>query len=65
MTLTNNDKMDWQKAEEHLKTCERVYREIGISGSFALTLVINPVRVRFNNGERSQELFDEILGIAL
>lgn len=57
--------LDWTNAEQHLQTAERVYGEIGMAGSFALTFVINPCRVRFNAGERTKELHDEIMEISL
>ncbi|OPY64105.1 MAG: hypothetical protein A4E56_00159 [Pelotomaculum sp. PtaU1.Bin065] len=57
--------LDWEKAEEYLKTCEVVYTEIGSMGYFALTFVIRPLRDRFNGGERTVELWDEIMAIAL
>lgn len=59
------EQLDWAKAEEYLQTCERVYGEIGGYGAFALVYVINPVRVRFNSGERTRELYDEIMEIEL
>ncbi len=57
--------MDWEKAEEHLATCEKAYAEIGSAGYFALTAVIRPLRDRFNQGERTQELHDEIMDVSL
>jgi len=54
---------DWEKAEEHLKTSEQAYSEIGTAGYFALTYVIRPLRDRFNKNERTQELYDEILAL--
>jgi len=30
-----------------------------------MNVVIRPVRDRFNKGERTQELYDEIMGISL
>ena len=66
MTAENTtEPMDWQRAESHLKTAERAYGEIGMAGAFAVTLVINPARVHFNDGERTQDLYDEIMDIAL
>ena len=58
-------KLDWKKAERHLRTAERCYTEIGPPGVLALALVIAPCRGRFNDGERTQELHDEIMGISL
>ena len=57
--------MDWKKAEEHLNNCESIYTGIGSAGYFALTCVLRPLRDRFNSGERTQELYDEIIKIAL
>lgn len=55
--------MDWNKAEEHLATCEKAYSEIGSAGYFALVAVIRPLRDRFRDGERTQELYDEIMSV--
>jgi len=57
--------MDWKKAEQHLKNCEAAYAEIGSAGFLALNIVIRPLRDRFNAGERTKELYDEIMGISL
>jgi len=57
--------MDWGKAKRHLQTAERAYHEIGFSGAFALAFVIKPCLIRFERGERTQELYDEIMEIAL
>ena len=53
--------MDWEEVEEYLKTCESAYTEIGSVGLFALAFTITPLRNRFNSGERTQELYDEIM----
>lgn len=55
--------MDWEKALDYLETCEKVYTGIGRSGLLALALTIAPLRDRFNRGERTQELYDEIFEI--
>jgi hypothetical protein len=57
--------MDWEKAEEHLALCEKAYTEIGSAGYFALTFTIRPLRDRFNTGERTQELYDDINALEL
>lgn len=57
--------MDRDKAEQRLKACESAYSEIGSAGYFALTLVIRPLRDRFNSGERTEGLYDEIMGLSL
>ena len=57
--------IDWVKIEEYLKTCEEMYTEIGISGLFAMQTVITPLRDRFNKGERTGELYDDIFEVKL
>ena len=53
--------LNWKQAEEHLGECEKAFAEIGSAGYMALNFVIRPLRDRFNKGERSQELYDEIM----
>lgn len=55
--------MDWEQAEKWLKDVEQMYAEIGTAGYLALTHIIRPLRDRFNNGERSQELHDSIMAL--
>lgn len=57
--------LDWNKAEEHLKSAEQAYASIGSPGMFALNYVIRPARGRFNDGERTEELYNEIMDISL
>lgn len=57
--------MDWNNAEKYLKECEAAYTEIGSSGFMVLRFTINPLRDRFNKGERTEELYQEIMGISL
>lgn len=57
--------LDWEEAEEYLKTCESAYTEIGTAGFLALNIVIRPLRDRFNKGERTEELYKEIMDISL
>ena len=56
---------DWDKAKEHLETVEKAYTEIGSAGYFALNYVIRPLRDRFNNGERTEEIYNLIRDISL
>lgn len=55
----------WDNAEKHLKACEEAYSSIGSAGYFGLVYVLRPLRDRFNNGERSEELRAEIMGVSL
>lgn len=63
--MSEDGKLDWDKAEEHLKFCEEAYTEIGSAGLFALQAVIAPCRDRLRQGERSEQLYDEIMEISL
>ena len=59
--------MNWEKAKEHLdEIIARYQRLVGIPGvntSLALTLVMYPLLRRYDNGERTQELYDEMLEV--
>lgn len=60
-----NEQIDWAATEEYLKECEQAYAECGRAGAFVVLTQIMPVRDRFNKGERTQELHDEIREIKL
>lgn len=57
--------MDWKKAKKHLMDKKNQYEDVqnmpGASASFALSSVIYPLLERFKNGERSKQLYDEIM----
>jgi hypothetical protein len=59
------DEPKWLKAEERLIFTECAYARIGLAGSFALLMVIRPLRNRYNAGERTQTLYDEIMEVSL
>lgn len=52
---------DWRIAEEHLTACEKEYGVIECAGYLILNYVIRPLRDRLNKGERTDELFSEIM----
>jgi len=53
--------LDWKKAEENLYNVLNLYKSIGFTGTFALSITINPLVKRFESGERTEELYDEIM----
>lgn len=55
--------LDWDKAQKYLKTMRHAYTDIGAAGTFGLTMVLNPLQIRFEKGERTQKLYDEIMAI--
>jgi hypothetical protein len=56
---------NFNEAIEHLNVCSEAYSEVGSAGMFCMIYVITPLRDRVNKGERSQELYDEIMEIQL
>jgi hypothetical protein len=57
--------MDWALAEKYLKEVEQIYTEIGSAGYLALHVTIRPLRDRYNKGERTAELYDEIMTLTV
>lgn len=59
--------MDWEKAKEHFDEVRKVYQDLegvtGINTTFSLRLVFDPLAIRYNKGERSQELHDAMLAV--
>lgn len=56
--------MDWEVAKEHLYEMKKAYEEIGFAGAFGLSLTINPLVNRYENGERTKELHEEIMEVS-
>lgn len=52
---------DWDKAESYLNKTIAEYAAIGMPGRFALQLTLIPLKKRYDDGERTQELYDEIM----
>ena len=55
--------MNWEEARKHLYYILDLYRSIGWTGTFALSVTINPLVIKFESGERTQELYDEIMSL--
>ena len=52
---------DWKKAVDHLNMLIVEYSSIGFAGTFGLNMVLVPLKTRYDSGERSRELYDEIM----
>ena len=52
--------MDWDWAKSHLDFMIHAYAEIGAPGWFGLSLM-KPLKRRYEAGERTRELYDEIM----
>ena len=55
--------MNWEEAEKYLYDMKMAYEEIGFVGSFGLSMTINPLVKRFESGERTTELYEEIMSV--
>lgn len=52
---------DWEKAENYLNTLIADYTALGWTGSFGLKVTLLPLKKRFDSGERTEELYNEIM----
>lgn len=59
--------MDWEKAKEHFDAVRKQYQDLegtpGVNTTVALRAVFDPLARRYNNGERTQELFEEMSAV--
>jgi hypothetical protein len=55
--------MDWEEAEQWLYDVQKLYKQLGYKGSFDLVISVNPLIKRYENGERTQELYDDIMSL--
>jgi hypothetical protein len=62
-----NETAEWQKAKAHFDAARKIYQDLegtpGVNTSMALRFVFDPLAVRYNNGERSNELREEMLAV--
>lgn len=63
MSNTAGTTQNWPEVSEHLNTIELVYAEIGTPGYYCLFNIIRPLRDRYNKGERSRALAEEIMAV--
>lgn len=54
-------KDEWDKAYSYLKDLIVEYACLGGPGTYALNAVLVPLRKRYDSGERTRELYDEIM----
>ncbi len=59
--------LEWSEAMDHFEEVRERYRKFlgvpGVNVTFALREVFQPLADRFKAGERSQSLFDEMMGV--
>lgn len=56
-----DEPMDWERARQHLEWIINEYRKIGPPGALGLLLGLYPLQIRLDCGERTRELYDEIM----
>lgn len=56
------NKLDWEKALEHLEQMKNFAKELGGTGTFYI-MGCNELKSRYDNGERTEELYNEIMDL--
>lgn len=63
----HDTQLDWQAAKSHFDTIQQIYLDMqgqpGVNTTFALRLTFEPLRKRYNRGERTPELYDAMMGV--
>ena len=58
--------LNWTAAKRHFDDVRKQYQDPegtpGVNTMLALRLSFDPVAKRYSNGERTQELYDEMIG---
>lgn len=54
---------DWEKAVNHLNWMFAEYASIGWTGQFGIQGVLIPLKKRYDAGDRSVRLYDEIMAL--
>jgi hypothetical protein len=59
--------LDWAKAKTHFDTYRKIYQDLegtpSTNTTVALRLVFDPLAMRYNDGERTQVLYDEMMAV--
>lgn len=62
-----NESLDWKAAFGHFDSVRKSYQELagtpGVNVSFAFEMVFRPLAERFESGERSAELYEEMMAV--
>jgi len=56
---------EWEEAKAWLDEVRQAYFEVGSAGLLGLQISINPLLVRYERGERTDELYEEMMGLKL
>lgn len=59
--------MNWEKTKDHFDEVRKWYLDYegkpGVNTTLALRLTFDPLSIRYNQGERSQELHDQMAAV--
>ena len=59
--------LDWDAAKKCFDAVRKQYQDMegtpGVNTTMALRMVFDPLSVRYNNGERTQDLYDEMMSV--
>ena len=59
--------MDWEKAKKHFDEVRQDYMDLegcpGVNTTLALRLTFDPISKRYNRGERTKDLHDEMMAV--
>lgn len=61
--MSSHTDEEWVSAWDRLQEYRHMYVDIGGAGQFALTLVFAPLIMRYEKGERTLELYDEMMAV--
>jgi len=65
--MTPETVLDWEKAKAHFDGYRKIYQDTegqpGVNTTLALRLTFDPIAVRYNTGERTRELYEDMLGV--
>lgn len=64
---TTEPQLDWDKAKSHFDKIKQRYEDLmytpGVNTSLALAIVFTPLQQRFETGERTAALYDEMMSV--
>lgn len=67
MKTMENENLDWDAAFDHFNEIRTIYEGLvgmaGVNTGLALEHVFKPIAERFEGGERSKDLYDEMMSV--
>lgn len=59
--------MEWEKAKDHFDAIRKQYQDLegmpGVNSSLALRLVFDPLAKRYNSGQRTEALYEDMMSV--